>query len=135
MALTENLETLRKDGELVSIPVDAATLIYKGAIVAVDPGTGLAVNASAAAAQVVIGTAYEQADNSAGAASAISVRVDVGSSNVYTTATLTEIGEAAYAQDENTVDVLGTGVADNLAGTVVGILSATSVRIVGKKLA
>ena len=65
MALTNDRDTRMKDGELVNLGVAASTIIYAGALVAVN-GNGLAVPASDTANLNVLGRAEHRADNSAG---------------------------------------------------------------------
>jgi hypothetical protein len=61
-----------RNGDIVAAPVAAATMIYGGHMVAAN-AAGLAVPASAVAAQVTLGVSDEYADNTAGAAAATSV--------------------------------------------------------------
>lgn len=77
MALSAPRNTLTKGRDLLVAPVAAATVIHAGALVALN-ASGLAVPGSVAATLTAAGRAEESADNSAGAASAISVTVRRG---------------------------------------------------------
>jgi len=74
MALTADRNTTARDGNQLSVPVEAATKIYAGSMVAKN-AAGNAVPASDAAALVVPGMAEVQVDNSAGVAGAVNVPV------------------------------------------------------------
>jgi hypothetical protein len=67
MALTADRNTPARDGNQLSVPVEAATKIYAGSLVAVN-AAGNAVPAADAAGLTVLGMAEGQVDNSAGAA-------------------------------------------------------------------
>jgi len=93
--------------KLKSLPVAASTTIYGGAIVAINQ-SGYAVPASADPSLFVVGVALAAADNSAGAAGAISVAIERGVfsfNNSSSTSALTDadIGRVCYAADDNTV--------------------------------
>lgn len=111
-------------GELMDIPVLAATKIYEGALVAVD-ANGYAKNL-AGTDPIFAGIAYQQADNSAGASGAIKVRVrrtiDGGCPLILVapvaSATLANVGDTVYASDENTLTLVST------SNKAVGVLSA-----------
>lgn len=109
-ALTANRNTVERDGKTLSLPVAASTKIYQGAIVCLN-SSGLAVPASTATGLKAIGRAEELADNSAGLASAISVKVVRG---VFRYAngesiTLANVNDTAYLTDDQTVCLTGTG--------------------------
>lgn len=93
---------------VVVAPVAANTIIYAGALVALNTSNGTAVPASDAANRVVLGVAEERADNSTGAAGAKSVKVRFGRAykfNASGTINNTHIGRVAYVVDDNTVSV------------------------------
>ncbi len=77
MALSQPRNTLTKGRDLLVLPVAAATAIHGGAFVALN-ASGLAVPGSVATTLLAAGRAEESADNSAGAAGAISVTVRRG---------------------------------------------------------
>lgn len=107
MALTTNRNVDHYiDQELRTVPVGAGKHIYKGAFV------GLASNGLAqplVAGDVFAGIAYEEADNSAGAAGALSVRVytlgDFG--HALAGATTASIGRPVFASADDTLTFSG----------------------------
>ncbi len=105
------------DQELRRYKVAAAGRIFKGAFVEAGP-TGYA--RPLAGGGVFVGLAYEEADNSAGADGAVSVRVytlgDFGLT--LTGATEADIGRAVYASDDATLTF------DPQAATFVGFVQA-----------
>jgi hypothetical protein len=89
-------------GSRNEIPVIASDIIYEGAAVGIVTGTGHA--RPLAATDRFAGFAEAQADNSAGAAAAINVRV-VESGKIQlsvTGAVITDVGQPVYATDDNT---------------------------------
>ena len=130
MTVTSSYDARRKDGALVLYPLGAGVHVRKGGLLAVAAGTGLAQPASDSAGLVFIGVAYEEADNTGGAAAAKSVRVL--KTGVYTyakaAAVQTDVGKAAFVVDDGTVSTAAT--TDSIAcGSVVGVPSAVSVQI------
>ncbi len=120
-ALSASYDARRKDGALVACPVGAGVHVFKGALLAV-AATGLVQPASDAPGLVFAGVAYEEADNTGGAAGAKSVRVL--KTGVFTLAkagaTPSDAGKTALVVDDATVATAAT--ADNIAcGVVVGI--------------
>lgn len=77
MALSAPRNTLTKGRDLLVLPVAAATVIHAGALVAAN-ASGLGVPGSVSTTLTAAGRAEESADNSGGAASAISVTVRRG---------------------------------------------------------
>jgi len=120
-ALSASYDARRKDGVLIACPVGAGVHIFKGALLAV-AATGLVQPASDAPGLVFAGVAYEEADNTGGAAGARSVRVL--KTGVFTLAKAgaaqTDVGKTALIVDDATVSTAPT--ADNVAcGIVVGV--------------
>src|SRR5690606_4835637 len=72
MALTQDNDTKRKDGQVNSDPVAAAVTIFVGALVCLD-ASGNATPGATATTLTARGVATEQVDNSAGIAGAKSV--------------------------------------------------------------
>ena len=129
MAVSSSYDARRKDGALVVYPLGAGVHVRKGGLLAV-AATGLAQPASDSAGLVFIGVAYEEADNTGGAAAAKSVRVLKTGVFTYakTAASQTDVGKAAFVVDDNTVATAAT--TDSIAcGVVVGVPSAISVQI------
>lgn len=115
MALTADRLTPQMGTEpipsVLSLPVAASTLIYAGALVAVN-ASGYAVPASTPAAGAahlqVVGRAEKQADNSAGSAGAISVTVQQGvfrwkNSSSTNAIVAADVGRDCFAVDDETV--------------------------------
>ncbi|MFQ5894105.1 MAG: hypothetical protein ACE5H5_07300 [Nitrospinota bacterium] len=124
-ALTENRETDRKDGVLLAIPVAAATVIYKGALCAVN-ASGYLVPASDTAGLRGGLVAYEQADNSGGADGDIKCRCYRRGIFLYDATSITQamVGQMMYVVDDQTVDD-ATGTNGIMAGRLLEYVSAT----------
>ena len=106
-ALTQDRNTLRRDGTLIEPPVAAATRIFTGAIVAIN-AAGLAVPGATSATLKGAGSALTFADNTLGAAGAIRVRVDKRPARFANSAaaeaiTLADIGADCFIVDDQTV--------------------------------
>jgi hypothetical protein len=92
-------------GRSLAIKVAASTLIYKGALVAVNT-SGYAVAAAATAGYRVVGVAQRQVDNSAGAAGDLEVQVLTGVfafKNDADAIAQADIGRPCFVQDDQTV--------------------------------
>ena len=99
--LAVNAPRVYEGGERNEFPVIASDIIYEGAAVGIVVGTGHA--RPLAAGDRFAGFAEAKADNSAGAAAAINVRV-VESGKIQlavTGAVITDIGQPVYATDDN----------------------------------
>jgi hypothetical protein len=95
-------------GERNEFPVIASDIIYEGAAVGLVNASGHARPLTAV--DTFVGFAEEKADNSAGAAAAINVRV-IKKGAVKLTITgvaITDIGQPVYAQDDNAFSFLKT---------------------------
>lgn len=107
MALTANAEVGRYvDQELVSFPVGAAQHIYKGGLVGVDP----AGNAKPfEVCDEFVGIAYEEIDNSAGAAAALNCRLfAIGDFEfTLTGVAATDIGKPVFATADDAIALMG----------------------------
>ncbi len=127
--LTASYDALDKDGRLQNYPIKAATKIYKGALVAILGSTGLLEPCGDTANQYFAGVAYEDGDNSAGAAGAVSARVTKMGSFVYncTGAAQTWVGRNAMALDDNTVALTSTNSVQ--VGVITEFISSTRVRV------
>lgn len=106
-ALTQDRNTLRREGLSLEPPVAATTKIYGGSIVAIN-ASGYAVPGATATTLKAAGVAERRADNSAGAAGDIRVRVRKGvhvfANSASTDAiALTDIGADCYIVDDQTV--------------------------------
>lgn len=109
-ALTQDRNTKYRDGIDFEFPVAAASLIYAGALVAIN-ASNVAVKMTAATGLKVVGVAQAKADNSGGAAGAINVKVKRGLFLFVNgeSITLADIGATAYANDDNTIYKTATG--------------------------
>jgi hypothetical protein len=123
-AATADKLTPRKEAEEKAYPVKASTTIYAGTLVAVD-ANGHALPASDAAGLKVVGVADAKADNSAGAAAAINVKVRRGVFRLAAASiTLAMVGTIMYVVDDQTFDdAVGTNGVK--AGRLVEFISTT----------
>lgn len=122
MALAVNRELDRYvDQELRSYPVGATKRIFKGALVGLS-SAGYAQ--PLVAGDAFLGVAYEEADNSAGANGAMSVRVYTQGDFVFTLAgaTITSVSRPVFASADDTLQFRGSsnsyvGVAQDVPAT------------------
>jgi hypothetical protein len=123
-ALTANYDAQEKDGKLQAQPVGAAKKIYQGSLVVTDDTTGLLEAATDASGKTFAGVAYEPADNTGGAAGAITCRIQKRGSFLYpftgSTPTAAVIGKKAYVSDSGTVALAATTTNDVYCGDIVG---------------
>lgn len=130
MALSANTEIPEKDAHgYNSIPVAASTVIYKGALVALN-SSGYAIPAAAAASTQFAGISVEKVDNSAGSAGDLSVKVvRKGMFLLPITGSITQAnqGDVVYADSDALLGILGTGANRQKVGVVAKFVSATSV--------
>lgn len=123
--LTADRNTLSTAGELITVPVAAGAKIYAGALVAAS-ATGYAQPGGVAATLTYLGRAEQYADNTGGAAGAITVQVrrkrafywqNSGTDPV----TQASLGKTAYIVDDQTVSATNGGNTQSAAGIVVGL--------------
>lgn len=107
-AVTADIETLSRPGDIVSYPVAASTKIYKGTLIQL--ASGYATSMTKAASLVFVGVALEYVDNSAGSAGDKSVRVSRKGIHEFTlaSAAITDVGVSVYALDNATVTKTST---------------------------
>lgn len=106
-ALTQDRNTLRRDGVQTEPPVAAGARIYGGALVAIN-AAGFAVPGSTATGLIGAGVAEQRADNTGAAAGAIRVRLNrlphcFGNSDSADAITLADVGSDCYIVDDQTV--------------------------------
>ena len=106
-ALTQDRNTLRRDGVQTEPPVAAGARIYGGALVAIN-AAGFAVPGSTATGLTGAGVAEQGADNTGGSAGAIRVRLNrlphcFGNSDSADAITLADVGSDCYIVDDQTV--------------------------------
>lgn len=123
-ALTKGRNTPERAGNQFEDPVAASETIYEGALVALD-ASGNAVPGSTVTTLTARGRALEQADNAAGAAGDINVKVEAGVFRFVNdgsdTIDRTHIGGTAYIVDDQTVAATdGTGTRSE-AGRIVQV--------------
>ena len=128
-ALTSNINRTEKEGKLIAMPVKAATHIYKNALLKIN-AAGYVEGCAAEAGAVYAGMAYEEIDNSAGAAGDLKVRVErlnaiycAGAGFV-----AADLGKKVYALDDNTVQ-LADPTNGQIVGTIIEVVSATEVLV------
>lgn len=115
--------TDERPGDVVNLPVAAATIIYEGTLVARD-AAGRAVPASDTAGLRVVGRAEKTIDNSDGAAGDLSIDIKLGCFKFTNSGTAAvdqdDIGKMCVVEDDQTVAEGGT---NNLitAGRIMGL--------------
>jgi hypothetical protein len=107
--LAKNVPRAYELGDINEFPVIASDIVYEGAAVGIVAGTGLA--RPLVAGDLFAGFAERQADNSAGTASAINVRVNRrGCVQLSVSgAVITDVDQPVYATDDDTFVFLPTG--------------------------
>lgn len=121
-ALTQDRNTLRREGQQLEPPVAAATKIYGGAIVAIN-AAGYAVPGATATTLKSAGVAERRADNTGGAAGDIRVKLRKGvhvfaNSAAADAIALTDIGSDCYIVDDQTVAKTSASATRSVAGKV-----------------
>ena len=124
-ALTADFDAPEVEGRFRSIPVAAGVKIFKGAIVVM--AAGYAEPGVTALGLIVLGRAEQDADNTGGAAGAISVRVRRGTFAWNSGAgadaiTEANIGQQAYVIDDNTVGLTNGGGGGAATRSVAGVI-------------
>jgi hypothetical protein len=124
MALTADRDTVRKEGVFFERPVAADTIIYAGAMVALDADGNL-VPVSADPDLKVDGRAEGQVNNSGGAAGDKTCRVRRGCFRFDNSATdpitLAAVNDTAYAEDDETVALTDATSTLPAAGTIMDV--------------
>ena len=124
-ALAKDRNTPSREGARIVVPVKGSTKIYAGSLVAKESGD-YAVPASKATGLTVLGRAEEQVDNSSGSDGDATVTVQRGTfkwanASGKDAVGETEIGEDAYALDDQTVTKTASGASK--AGKILGVES------------
>ena len=106
-ALTQDRNTLRRDGQQIEPPLAAGVRIYGGSIVAIN-AAGFAVPGATSPTLKSAGVAEQRADNTGGTAGAIRVRLRKGPHRFTNSAaadaiTLADLGTDCYIVDDQTV--------------------------------
>ena len=107
-ALSESVNRLERDGDVIVLPVAASTTIYQGALLQLD-ANGRVQPATRAANKKLVGVAGEYAKNGT-TAGAISIQVRRNRLFHFgTTGTAPDVGDDVYADDDNTLTATSTG--------------------------
>ena len=123
-ALTQDRNTVRRDGLFASYPQAASTLIYAGALVCINTSTGYATKGATSTTLRAVGVSDLRSDNSAGAAGAVNVKVRRDGwfrfSNSASTdqVTLADVGADCYIVDDQTVAKTSATNTRSVAGKV-----------------
>lgn len=121
-ALTADRRTPFRTAEEFEFPVAASTLIYAGAIVCIN-ASSLATKGAVSTALKCVGVAQATADNSAGAASAMRVKVRRGCFLFANSASadaiaLADVGADCYIVDDQTVAKTNGSASRSVAGKI-----------------
>lgn len=128
-ALTGDRNTARSVPGQRNFPVAAGVCIWRGSLVALD-ATGYARPARATATDIIVGRAMFRADNTGGAAGAISIEVEydqviaLDNSGGGDAIALTDIGKDCYAVDDHTVALTDNSAARPKAGKIQNVTTA-----------
>jgi len=126
-ALSANYEAKRQDGEILSYPVLANAVIYKGALL-VDAGTGYVQPGSGVGVYTFIGVAAEAAT---GGSTDGAVRVRVYKKGVFqytkASAVAGDLGVKMYLHDDQTVGTSSTNT--NFCGYCVDIVDGSTIKL------
>jgi hypothetical protein len=126
-ALSAAYEAKRQDGEIISVPVKASAVIYKGALL-VDKGTGYAEPGTDGSGYILLGVAVESVT---GGSSDGAKEVRVYKTGVFqyakASAAATDLTVAMYIHDDNTVGTSSTN--SVLAGYCVGIVNSSTIKL------
>lgn len=128
-ASTAAREARKKPGLLESYAMGAVK-INKGTLVSLRATDGFLYPArSGAATDQFVGVAYEGADNSAGMAGAVAIRVEKSGSYVVAkvSAVQTDLGGAFYASDDQTVTATPTN--NQLVGYACELIDGANLRV------
>lgn len=123
MALSQDRNTPRRDGEQYEYPVAAATVCYAGGLAAFT-GTGVVVApAITGTTQRVVGVFEERADNATGGAGAITAKVRRGVFRFKNSAsadaiTLADVGSNCFVVDDEQVAKTNGSNTRSVAGVV-----------------
>lgn len=113
-----------------NFPVAANVKIYMGAMVAIEAATGLLRPARATATDVIVGVSKQRADNTGGAASAISCEIEsdfvvaMTNSGGGDAIALANVGADCFAVDDQTVALTNGGATRPRAGKIHNVTEA-----------
>lgn len=123
--LTQDRNTLTTEGKLINVPVAAGVKIFAGALVAAS-ATGYAQPGGVATTLTYLGRAEQYADNTGGAAGAISVQVRRKQAFYWANSgtdpvTQASVGKPCYIVDDQTVSATNGANTQSAAGTVLSV--------------
>jgi hypothetical protein len=124
----KNRKALGADYQITPpIPVAAAAVIYKGALVALN-ANGFAAPAGDTASFLVAGIAREKVDNSAGANGDKSVVCEYGRHYLFTAVSIAQamLGDPMYVVDDDTIDDAAGTTNDVFVGRLTKFESASA---------
>ncbi|MDH5525212.1 MAG: hypothetical protein OEY01_14645 [Desulfobulbaceae bacterium] len=121
-ALTQDRDTLKKDGKIFGLPVAATTKLFAGGI-GCRNATGYVVPGSTSTTLKALGRINEQVDNSAGADGDLMVEIERGLFRFANSAaadeiTKADIGNDCYIVDDQTVAKTDGTATRSVAGKV-----------------
>lgn len=124
-ALSADRNTPRREGDVLSGPVAASTLIYAGALV-MREADGYLTEGATATGSVAVGRAEERVDNASGSDGDLAVRYRLGVFRFANSAstdeiTISEIGELCWIVDDQTVAKTDGTASRSPAGIVVDV--------------
>lgn len=124
MPQTAERGTLRRNGNMAVFPVAAATRMWAGSIACAQTGAAFVTKGATSTTLRGIGMVDETADNTAGSAGAISVKVrrdgwfQFANSSAGDLITVADIGADCYIVDDMTVAKTSGGATRSIAGKV-----------------
>ena len=129
-ALAADKNVIQQEGKMLSLPVVASDIVFKGANVKINAAGYLAPCAPEAGSQYA-GVAVEQCDNSAGVAGAKSVLVFQEGCFEMTGSGFAQadVGSQVYATDDNDVTLTEGTTSKQKVGIIVKYISATKVLV------
>ena len=129
VALTADTQRVHQEPNIISYGIEAAEIIYKGALCKIN-ADGYLEACSAEAGAVFAGVAYEGVSNASGANGAVDARVMTEGILPFAATGLaaTNVGNVVYATDDNTVQ---TAAGTNLqkVGRITEVISATECKV------
>ena len=131
-ALTDNRATTRASADQFAFSM-GVDIIYEGSLVAIDSSTGYALAGADTSGYQFVGVAAEKVDNSGGSAGDKTVRVWQTGVFDFTYGAgggaQAIVGELVYITDDQSVDLVAITNNDVAVGTIVELVSATSVKV------
>ena len=102
-ALARNISRDWRDGEIVTLPVQAAANVRQGSYVEADANGRVAPATMGTSGEMYVGVALAPADNTGGAAGAIDVEIRRKGTFRFSVSGTAAVGKLAYLVDDDTV--------------------------------